>query len=173
MDPLDTPILIRRARPAEVIDLRHLVLRAGLPRETAIFPGDDSPGARHYGAFRGEELLCCATLHPGEWEGRPAYQLRGMATAAHARGRGIGRRVLEWIERDLLAGDDAVQLWCNARVPAVEFYRTMGWQVASDVFDIPTAGPHVKMTRRLARGGWAAGHTVPAGRRSTFWAPSR
>ena len=42
------------------------------------------------------------------------------------------------------------QLWCNARTPAVGFYQRMGWAVVSDVFEIPTAGPHVRMTKRLS-----------------------
>ena len=151
MNPGSRNIVIRRVTPADVIDLRHAVLRAGLPRDTAVFPGDESDGARHYGAISGDELLCCATLHPSEWDGRPAFQLRGMATAPHAQRRGLGRLVLETIERDLLAGGNGGQLWCNARVPAVDFYRSMGWEVASDEFDVPTAGPHVKMTRRLGR----------------------
>lgn len=144
-------IAIRRVALAELIDLRHAVLRQGLPRAEAIFAGDDAPTARHYGAFDGDELLCCATLHQSEWDGRPAWQLRGMATAPAARRQGLGRRLLAAMEQDLLADNDVFQLWCNARVPAVEFYRVMGWQVVSDVFDIPTAGPHVRMTKQLAR----------------------
>ena len=32
----------------ETLDLRHVILRPGLPRETAIFPGDDAPTSRHF-----------------------------------------------------------------------------------------------------------------------------
>ena len=39
--------------------------------------------------------------------------------------------------------------WCNARVPALAFYQRQGWQIMSEQFDIPTAGPHRKMTKRL------------------------
>ena len=143
------PVIIRRAAAVELVDLRHAVLRVGLPRAEAMFAGDDAEASRHYGAFRGAQVLCCATLHLNEWEGRPAWQLRGMATAPHTRRQGLGRRVLALMEQDLLAGADVLQLWCNARVPAVDFYRDMGWQVVSDVFEIPTAGPHVRMAKRL------------------------
>jgi GNAT superfamily N-acetyltransferase len=145
-------IIIRRANIAEVIDLRHAVLRQGLPRSEAIFPGDDAPPSRHYGAFRKGEIVCCATLHRNAWEGEPAFQLRGMATAPGAQRTGIGRRLIEWMERDLRHDADTLLLWCNARVPAVGFYRAMGWAVASDQFEIPTAGPHVRMVKRLAPG---------------------
>jgi GNAT superfamily N-acetyltransferase len=144
-------ITIRRALPDEVVDLRHRVLRRGLPREAAIFSGDDAPGARHYGAFRGGEILCCVTLHPSQWQGEPAWQLRGMATAPDHQRRGLGGRLLDWLERDVRSdGNSPRLLWCNARVPAVEFYRRMGWRVVSEQFDIPTAGPHVRMVKRIA-----------------------
>lgn len=150
-----TGATIRRAQVAELIDLRHAVLRHGLPREEAMFPGDDAPTSRHYGAFRGDQVLCCATLHASEWEGEPAFQLRGMATAPEARRTGLGRRVTEWMEADLRAAAGAGEgvpllLWCNARVPAVAFYEAMGWAVVSEPFEIPTAGPHVRMVKRLA-----------------------
>ena len=146
----DADITLRRADLAELVDLRHAVLRQGLPRNEAIFPGDDAPTSRHYGAFRGAEVLCCATLHGSEWAGEPAWQLRGMATAPRAQRTGLGRRVLELIEDDLREHDGGVLLlWCNARVPAVAFYRKMGWEVVSAEFEIPTAGPHVKMLKRL------------------------
>ena len=39
------------------------------------------------------------------------------------------------------------------RAPAVPFYQRAGWTVVSDVFDIPTAGPHHRMTRDLTTAG--------------------
>ena len=124
------------------------MLRAGLPRQTAIFAGDGDPAARHYGAFEGERLIGCVTLHPSRWEGEPAWQLRGMAIAEGFRGRGIGRTMLEFIAADF--DDQPMTLvWCNARVPAARFYEKLGWRIVSEVFEIPTAGQHVKMLTRL------------------------
>ena len=146
--------MVRRADLDVLVDLRHAVLRQGLPRSEAVFPGDGAPTARHYAAFRGEEVLCCATLHASAWEGEPAWQLRGMATAPQARRRGLGRRVLKLMEEDLRGhAGGTLLLWCNARVPAVAFYREMGWEVVSGEFEIPTAGPHVRMIKRLEREG--------------------
>jgi GNAT superfamily N-acetyltransferase len=142
-------IIVRRASLAELIDLRHAVLRQGLPRSEAVFPGDQDSAARHYGAFRGDQALCCATLHASEWAGEPAYQLRGMATSPEARRMGLGKRVIEFMEQDLRDAGGTLLMWCNARVPAVEFYRSMGWEVVSDEFEIPTAGPHVRMVKWL------------------------
>ena len=93
------------------------------------------------------------TLHPSDWKGEPAWQLRGMATAPGHQRRGLGRRVLEYLEADIRAEGAFRLLWCNARVPAVNFYWRMGWSATSDPFDIPTAGPHVRMVKRLGRDG--------------------
>jgi hypothetical protein len=56
--------------------------------------------------------------------------------------------MIAFLEHDLADGP-VRQLWCNARVPAANFYRKLGWQVVSEVFEIPTAGPHVRMTKAL------------------------
>ncbi|MDB5356877.1 MAG: acetyltransferase, gnat family [Phycisphaerales bacterium] len=149
-------VQVRRATLEEIIDLRHAVLRQGLPRQAAIFPGDELATSRHYGALLPAAasacIVGCATLHLNQWEGRPAWQLRGMATAAGHRGQGLGRSLLVFIEKEILTNPSTPKrLWCNARVPAAGFYETLGWQIVSEQFDIPTAGPHVRMTRELKR----------------------
>jgi GNAT superfamily N-acetyltransferase len=141
---------LRRASVEELLDLRHGVLRQGLPREAAIFEGDDEPNTRHYGAFHRRTAVGCATLMLNRWDGEPAWQVRGMATDARFRSRGLGAALLGMAEAEL--ADEGLPLrllWCNARVPAARFYEKLGWAVRSDPFDIPTAGPHVKMTKRL------------------------
>ena len=161
----------RRADPAEIVDLRWRILRAGLPREEAIFPGDELPTSLHYAAVEpapdedGRQandggngrrsdggvpvVVSCATLHLEPWEGERAYRLRGMATADGRRGLGLGRVLLELAVADVRRETPVRLLWCNARTPALAFYRRQGWEARSDVFDIPTAGPHVRMTKRL------------------------
>jgi GNAT superfamily N-acetyltransferase len=142
-------LAIRLANTDELIDLRHRVLRAGLPREEAVFPGDDLPSSRHFGAFDGVAAVCCATFHRSEYEGEIAWRLRGMATDEGFRSRGVGREVLKFSE-DVLMAEDAIRLlWCNARIAAVKFYQSQGWGIVSELFDIPTAGLHHRMVKRL------------------------
>jgi len=147
-------VVLRPARWQELLDLRHAVLRQGLPREEAFFSGDDAPTTRHYGGFVGDVAAVCATMLASEWEREQAWQLRGMATLPEYRGKGLGRAILAELEAGFDSGGVAgagTLLWCNARVPAVGFYQAMGWQVVSGQFDIPTAGPHMKMIKRLVR----------------------
>jgi GNAT superfamily N-acetyltransferase len=140
---------VRTARFEEILQLRHEVLRAGLPPEAAVFEGDLAPTSRHYGAFVGERNVGCATLHLNRWQDEPAWQLRGMATSPDFRSNGLGRQMLSFLESDLLGTHPVHLLWCNARVPAVKFYQRLRWQIVSEEFDIPTAGPHHQMVKRL------------------------
>lgn len=141
---------IRRAALDEILALRHAELRAGLPLESAHFDGDEDPRTLHFGAFLAAtgEAVGCATLVPRPWEKTPGWQLRGMATRADLARGGVGSALLRFALETLRAERGPVLVWCNARVPAVPFYARQGWEVVSDVFDIPTAGPHHVMVRR-------------------------
>jgi predicted GNAT family N-acyltransferase len=140
---------IHLAKIDDILPLRHDILRAGLPRDTALFPGDELPSTLHLAA-RDETgtIVGCLTLHLNTFNNAPAYQLRGMAIAAPFQRHGIGRQLLHTAEA-FVRQSPVRTLWCNARTPAIPFYTALGWQTVSDIFDIPTAGPHVKMLRTL------------------------
>lgn len=141
-------IQVRAANVEEIVPLRHRVLRAGLPIEEAHFQFDDAPTTHHVAAFDEADAVCCATFQLNTWENEPAWQLRGMATDAGWRSRGLGQAVLIFATELALESSPVRLLWCNARIPALEFYRRQGWVERSEVFDIPTAGPHRKMIRQ-------------------------
>lgn len=138
-------ITCRRVALEEIQPPRHRILRAGLPAEAARFAGDHNADTRHYAAVAGHEVVCCLSLMPSEWEGQPAWQLRGMATVGQQQGRGLGRRLLELAVAEARRDEQERVWWCNARTSAIGFYEKLGWQVRSEPFDVPTAGPHVKM----------------------------
>ncbi len=144
-------VIIRAASVAEIIPLRHRILRGGLPIEEAHFNGDAAPATRHAGAFVDQDAICCASFMFNSWEGEPAWQLRGMATDDGYRGFGAGTAVLEfltaWVLDEPHLDRPVNRFWCNARVPALGFYQRQGWQIVSEQFDVPTAGPHRKMVK--------------------------
>jgi GNAT superfamily N-acetyltransferase len=149
--------MIRTISAAETIALRWPVLRPGFPRETAIFDGDDAATTLHFGAFDGDMLLGVASIYlvpcpekiPAQPGVSPAFQLRDMATLPEVRGAGFGRALLDACVAAARENGAAI-LWCNARTSAADFYAKNGWRIVGAEFDIPTVGPHFRMSRALA-----------------------
>lgn len=138
---------------ALVLPLRKVVLRPGRPPEESVFPGDHDERAVHVGARLGPrgEVLAVGSLLPDEppWPvagsaaGR-SWRIRGMATREGVRGRGLGGAVLtELLRRVEERGGSLV--WCNARIPAVAFYRRAGFEPVGEPFEAPGIGPHLAM----------------------------
>jgi len=136
-----------------IVDLRHRMLRAGLPKEAAQFPGDDAPSTWHVGVFSSSEEnalpISCASFMLNSYQGESAWQLRGMCTDSQHQRKGLGGKMLATVESAIIKDSNVRLFWCNARVPAIPFYERHGWKVDSEEFDIPTAGPHRKMVKRM------------------------
>ena len=144
-EKLTQPVAIRTASAAEVVDLRHRVLRKGRPRSTAIFDGDTSDASRHWVAERGGEIVGVASVMASVCPDAPQrrWQLRGMAVDPGQRGLGIGRALLRQLQDEV-----GEPLWCNARVSAAQFYEKEGWKPISEDFEIEGIGPHRRLESR-------------------------
>ena len=143
--------------PVEQIrPLRHRILRAGMPPESAHFDGDHAATSLHLAAFEPDGLgpsetkvVACLSLMLNSFNNEPAWQLRGMAVDQTHQRSGFGKELLASAEQFVADEGKADWLWCNARVPAAGFYQKQGWTIVSDIFEIPTAGPHLKMSKKL------------------------
>jgi len=135
---------------AETHPLRLAVLRTGTPSNVVTFDGDDRPGTVHLGVRDGDTIVAVSTWIPTTYEGEPAVQLRGMATAEHRRGGGLGALLLEaGCER---AATVAPLVWARARDAALDFYRHHGFTVVGDGFVDDTTGlAHHLIIRRLGQ----------------------
>lgn len=134
-----------------IFDLRHHILRQGLPKDEAIFIGDEESTTYHFGAYWQDptgnpigNILGCATFILNVWEQKPAYQLRGMATHTEFQGHGIGKELLITAETIIIHETNIHEFWCNARQSAIGFYEKLGWSIESDLFLLRNE-PHVKM----------------------------
>ena len=151
--------------PVETVrPLRAAVLRPGLPAELSVYPGDEDPDTRHVALRHGPggPVLAVGSLlaempPPFLAEGpavpAPAtaerwWRIRGMATAAERRGQGLGRQVLEALLAAAARAGGGV-VWCNARVPALDFYLRADFEPVGEVFEEPLIGPHRAMRRRV------------------------
>lgn len=146
---MDAAIVIQCVEVERIIDLRWRILRAGLDRSTACFDGDLEPTTRHLAAMSSDKVVGCVTILHRPWDGSPAWQLRGMAIEPELQKHGIGTRLVEEVEQIVRTHPYSLQLWCNARTPAVGFYERLGWVTVGGEFVIPTAGPHFRMQKRL------------------------
>jgi len=145
---MDAQSLIRRVGAEEIRPFRHRILRPSQAFEETVYPGDDVSDTVHLGAFDGERMVGIASLYREDRAGGPSggWRLRGMATDHDARGAGFGAALLGACIQHAATGGGA-ELWCNARLSAVGFYRRAGFQVLSEEFDVAGIGPHVVMAR--------------------------
>jgi GNAT superfamily N-acetyltransferase len=135
---------------AQTHPLRLEVLRRGTPSRAVEFAEDDEPTTVHLGVELDGEIVGVSTwienVHPDLPE-RPGVQLRGMATAPHLRGRGIGGMlVTAGVERAFGTGHDLV--WARARDSALGFYERHGFRTRGPGYvDAVTSIPHHDIVR--------------------------
>ena len=144
----DEPVVVELT-PEQTHPLRLAVLRFDTPTKEVVFAEDTWPGATHLGLSIGDEVVATSSWVPREHAGAPAVQLRGMATARHLQGSGLGGVLLEaGCARHAAAGVPLV--WANARDAALAFYLRHGFEVDGDGFiDATTQLPHHRVVRRL------------------------
>jgi GNAT superfamily N-acetyltransferase len=133
-------------------ELRRAVLRPNLA-PGAPLPGDELTGGVHLAALDDNDTVvgtCFVYPDPCPWqpERDGAWHLRQMATADGLRGRGIGGAVAE-AAIEYVTAQGAQLLWCNAREPAVPFYRRHGF-VPHGAVHIDHEVAHQHMWRELS-----------------------
>lgn len=156
---------IRPVDPAVTRPLRRAILRPHQTLAEMVYPGDDAPTTAHFAAFRDGRVVGSASIYleppperflpglPAGADPAHAWRLRAMAVAEDLRGRGVGAALLAACV-DHARSHGATSLWCNARTPAVEFYRRLGLAAYGEQFEEPGIGPHYFMAKALTtRGG--------------------
>lgn len=137
-------------------ELRQAVLRRHQTIDQLALPDDDEMSTGSYAAINAdEEVVGTVRTAPAippfpvglyAPANSPTWQLRGMATREDVRSAGVGTALLRRVISHV-ADDGGGLIWCNARVPAMDFYRRAGFVVHGDVWEDPAIGPHVVMWR--------------------------
>ncbi|GAA4932208.1 GNAT family N-acetyltransferase [Algibacter agarivorans] len=142
---------IKLINPEDTHQVRHPVLRSGMPMESCIFDGDNFKTTIHLGLFDQVKLVGICSFFKNnriDISETPQYQLRGMAILKEYQGKGIGNLILSHGET-LLKTKNIQIVWCNAREVAVNFYKKSEYKIIGKPFDIKNIGLHYAMYKKL------------------------
>ena len=149
----DHSIIVRPISTSAVYAVRHPVLRPGKIIESCIFEGDELSTTVHFGIFSANELAGVASLFLKKsdlFSEKHQFQLRGMAILKQFQNQGFGKLLLDYAEG--FARDKRSDLlWFNARLIAVPFYKSCGYEIVGDAFDIGDIGAHYVMFKKLVQ----------------------
>lgn len=129
---------------AAALHLRNGILRVPLGLDLSAIDYKDDASQRHFGFVCGERIVASVTIKPLH-EG--LVKLRQMCVDTEAQGTGLGRRLIEQVER-VLAADGVVEIELAARANVVPFYERLGYQRVGEEF-LEVTIPHQKMMKRL------------------------
>jgi GNAT superfamily N-acetyltransferase len=137
---------------SETQSLRHRVLWPHLASpEVCVIDIDNREDAFHVGVFAEERLISIGSffsLSSNRLSHGKQYRLRAMATDADFRRQHAGDALITFAEQHLRVLGAEV-LWCDARLRAVPFYTSLGFQKFDDVYEVPLIGPHHFMWKEL------------------------
>lgn len=136
----------------DIIQLRHRILRPGLPLELSQYAFDNENTTFHIAVIIDNTVTSCGTFVQSNCPifplAKKGYQLRGMATDKHFSGQGHGSAILK-AATDHLKKINSDLLWFNARQPAFDFYLKNGFTITGHLYDMPYSGPHKLMYKWL------------------------
>ena len=135
----------------DIRPLRNLVLRPNLPIETTYYDLDNDIETFHLASIMDNTIISIGTFYPEndiELQTKNGYRLRGMATHPKFRRKSAATKLMK--ESFVFLKEKKCDvLWCNARLVAVEFYKSLGFKITGEIFDIPSIGPHYKMYKSV------------------------
>lgn len=148
---LELVIEIKEVDADMIRPLRHAELRRGQDFSTTSYLRDNEDSTFHMASVLGGKVVSCATFYPEKSKKLKAikpYRLRGMATDSSFRRKGYARELMRIAFLELKSkGADFV--WCHARLVALDFYKSLGFIIKGDLFDVETIGPHYYMHKQI------------------------
>ena len=122
----------------DIRPLRNLVLRPNLPIETTYYDLDNDIETFHLASIMDNTIISIGTFYPEndiELQTKNGYRLRGMATHPKFRRKSAATKLMK--ESFVLLKEKKCDvLWCNARLVAVEFYKSLGFKIIGKIFFI-------------------------------------
>jgi len=144
-------IEINKVDAENIRPLRHSELRKGQDFSTTSYLKDYEEGTFHMACIVDEGIVSCATFYAQtsmKVKSDNAYRLRGMATDSNFQRQGYARNLIIESFKELKKRD-CDMVWCNARLVAVNFYKSVGFKIIGELFDIEAIGPHYYMYKEI------------------------
>jgi len=140
---------IRFINPEETYPIRREVLRKNIDLPYK-FEGDFEKDTIHLGAYYDDELVSIVTLIKRSKEQLKGeqFQLRGMGTLSEYRGKGYGKLLIRKSEEYLMSRGIHT-IWCNSRIEAIRFYKSLNYNIIGESFDVPKIGVHYLMYKEI------------------------
>ena len=142
---------INKVNAEEIRSLRHSELRKGQDFSTTSYLKDHQSDTFHMACILIEEIVSCATFYPEkiiQIKFDNPYRLRGMATDTKFQRNGYAKNLMIEAFKELKKRD-CDMLWCNARIVAVDFYKSVGFKIIGDLFNIKGIGLHYYMYKEI------------------------
>ena len=142
---------INKVDAKKVRPLRHSELRKGQDFSTTSYLEDYKADTFHMVCIVDEKIVTCATFYPEKCiqkKSENTYRLRGMATDSNFQRKGYATDLMSESFKEL-RNRDCDMVWCNARLVAVDFYKSVGFKITGDLFDISGIGPHYYMYKEI------------------------
>ena len=142
---------IRKVDAERIRPLRHSELRKGQDFSTTSYLKDYEINTFHMACIVDDKPVTCATFYPEKStkiKTENAYRLRGMATDSRFTRKGYASNLMAESFKELKKRD-CDMVWCNARLVAVDFYKSVGFKITGELFDIKGIGPHYYMYKEI------------------------
>ena len=142
---------VHKVDAEKIRPLRHSELRKGKDFSTTSYLKDYEVDTFHMGCIVDNKIVTCATFYPEKStmiQTENAYRLRGMATDSRFKRKGYGSNLMAESFKELKK-IDCDMVWCNARLVAVDFYKSIGFKITGKLFDIEGIGPHYYMYKEI------------------------
>lgn len=130
---------IKEIKPSETLDLRHRILSPNKSIDSIILAEDDS--GQHFGLFKDAKLIAVISL----FIENDVAQFRKFATETSEQNKGYGSILLNQVIEESIK-NNVKNLWCNARITALCFYKKFDFEVVSEKW-ITNEVEYVKMQR--------------------------
>jgi len=142
---------INKIDAESIRSLRHSELRKGQDFSTTSYLKDYEEDTFHMACIVDDKIVTCATFYAEKSiriESNNAYRLRGMATDSNFQRKGYASDLMEESFKELTKRD-CDMVWCNARLVAIDFYKSIGFKITGELFDIEGIGPHYYMDKEI------------------------